>query len=311
MPTLRKRVDLHVGPAGAAEAALLGVRTNDATDFWLRRERLRFDGVMLERCSGSMREHDPVRRRGRQRDAFDALLVERGSIIRAPEPPVTADEALLAPRAGTGRYLVPAGTSTIGVSVERSLLMQVAPQLPEAPLRVGAAAPFVSAVRAFASTLLDGDAQFSAVEGYAAGQLLAEMVGAMLLNHIGAGRAAGDAAGGLRDRALAAIAQLHVDPSFGPADVAREASVSLRRLQEAFAEAGTTVAGEIRRQRAQSAIGLLSSPRFDALSVDEIAAQVGFGSTLSLRRALTDLHSCTPSKVRSNRGADGAGDARR
>src|SRR5690606_12003261 len=106
----------------------------------------------------------------------------------------------------------------------------------------------------------------------------------------------------LRDRALAVIAQQRGDAELTPARVAREVQSSLRRVQVTFADAGTTVAGEIRRQRGRLAYSLLTDSRYDVLSIEQIAERSGFGTTMSLRRALHDLYRASPRTLRAQRG---------
>jgi transcriptional regulator GlxA family with amidase domain len=86
-----------------------------------------------------------------------------------------------------------------------------------------------------------------------------------------------------------------------PAAVAREAGASLRHLQTVFAEAGTTVAGEIRRERARLARSALQDPRLDEMSVEELGLRSGFGSSVTMRRALDEIYRLSPRELRRSR----------
>ncbi|NYD54575.1 AraC family transcriptional regulator [Microbacterium pseudoresistens] len=158
------------------------------------------------------------------------------------------------------------------------------------------------AMQAFVTALAQPTHDATAIETYAAEQLLLEMAGAVLLDRLGADTPAKDPATALRDRALAVIAQQCADSELTPARVAHDSRTSLRRLQNVFAESDLTVAGEIRRHRARLARSLLIDSRFDVLSVEQIAQRSGFGTTMSLRRALHEVYDASPRSLRRARG---------
>lgn len=128
-----------------------------------------------------------------------------------------------------------------------------------------------------------------------------EMAGTLLRERNGDLLPLGSPQAVLRDRMMVEIARRSTDPQFDPAGLAREAGVSLRHLQSIFSQSGTSLAGEIRRERARVARSSLQDPRLDALPLREIAARSGFGSSASMRRALNELYRLNPRDLRARR----------
>lgn len=75
------------------------------------------------------------------------------------------------------------------------------------------------------------------------------------------------------------------DPSLTPARLASDLNVSLRTLQRQFSSRGTTIERAIRSARVAEAMGLLSNPDYDALSINRIAHACGLSNGSSLARA--------------------------
>lgn len=178
--------------------------------------------------------------------------------------------------------------------------------MPQAPSRIGTFEQLSTIERsmlAFAHVLVRGSEALSTLEAYAIEQLLLEMGGMSLLNRMGSGWARGAPQTVLLERARAVIAQQSADPSLTPAVVATQVSSSLRQLQSIFRDAGTSLAVEIRARRAQHARTLLCDARYDVLTIDQIAEQSGFGTTMSMRRALQDLYGSQPSEMRRERAS--------
>lgn len=148
----------------------------------------------------------------------------------------------------------------------------------------------------FIRGILEVDTTPTNLEQYAAAQLLAEMGAAVLLERNGLPPS--DARDGVRRAAMAFIAHQSSDPDLTPIDVADHVRVSLRTLQAMFSDSNTSVAAEIRRQRARYAHSLLTDTRYAALSFDQVAVQAGFGTTLSFRRALREEYGASPGALR-------------
>ncbi|RGE19797.1 helix-turn-helix domain-containing protein [Leucobacter sp. wl10] len=188
------------------------------------------------------------------------------------------------------------------VRLPRSAMEAFVPELPVGVVHVRERSLLDLSMQAFAVALLQHDKTATAIENYAIEQLLLEMGGAVLLDLLGQGRGQGSPRAVLRDRAMTVIAQQCADVELNPARVAREVQVSLRQLQTVFADIGMTVAGEIRRRRTRLAHALLTDSRYDVLTVDQIAERSGFGTTMSMRRALHEAYGSGPRELRSRRG---------
>lgn len=192
------------------------------------------------------------------------------------------------------------------VRVPRAAMETFVPKLPTGVGVFDTSAMLDDSLRAFAAETMRGNKKASAIESYAVEQLIVEMVGALLLNRLGAGWQRGDPRTVMLDRAMAVIAQQSNDPELTPTAVAREVRGSLRQLQVLFADVGTSIAVEIRRQRARVARSLLRDARYDVLTIDAIAERCGFGTAMSMRRALTDIYGTSPRDIRRDRDERGA-----
>ncbi|UPL11303.1 helix-turn-helix domain-containing protein [Microbacterium sufflavum] len=216
------------------------------------------------------------------------------------EPWVETEGGLVIAPHGVARRLRWAGAwRLVAALVPRSAIASFAPSLPAGASVYPDRRLLDSSMQRFVAGLLDADTPASAIEQYALEQLVMEMSGALLLDRIGGATGQGTPHEVLRERAIAVIAQQCGDPALNPERVAREVQSSLRQLQLVFSEAGNSVAGEIRRQRARLAHSLLMDSRYDVLSIDQIAQRAGFQSPMKLRRALDESYACTPRALRS------------
>lgn len=109
----------------------------------------------------------------------------------------------------------------------------------------------------------------------------------------------------LRRRAEAHIEARHTDPGMRPTLLASELGVSLRQLQRAFTETGSSVASRLRERRAAHAIDLLALDSAGAASVDRVARMAGFPSAYALRSALRAATGSSPRSLRELRLRDG------
>lgn len=175
------------------------------------------------------------------------------------------------------------------------------------PSRPAHPSALVEPMRAFVQTALAVEHGDAVSPG-----LFDDLVGAMLAALVHEARAAQaaqiagpervrTAGSGLRAQAVAHIAAFRADPRLSPQQIARGLRISVRQLQRAFEEAGTTVATEIRRQRLEAAVEMLTSERFDGCTVAEVAARAGFRNDAELRRALAAWTGTTPSELRGRR----------
>lgn len=157
------------------------------------------------------------------------------------------------------------------------------------------------AMEAFLAQSVQSEDEISAGDGLTVGRMVLEMAGAMLRSRQGEAWQLGTPQAVLRGRACAIIAAEHADSGLDPARVAGGVGVSLRHLQTLFADTGSSVAGEIRRERARVARAMLQDSRFDDLSVEQVAGRAGFGSSVSLRRSLDVLYQLSPKELRQRR----------
>ncbi|WP_054680223.1 helix-turn-helix transcriptional regulator [Microbacterium sp. No. 7] len=102
--------------------------------------------------------------------------------------------------------------------------------------------------------------------------------------------------------ALAYIAQYHADVALSPQRVADALGISLRTLQAALAESGTTPASEIAAHRLGHAAHCLCDPAYDEQSVAQIARLSGFATVDTFRRAFVRQFGTSPLAYRRARG---------
>lgn len=157
------------------------------------------------------------------------------------------------------------------------------------------------AMEAFLLQSVASEQKVSPGDSHTVDRMVLEMAGTMLRGRQGEDLRPGSPYAVLRDRAMAAIAERSSDSQFDPSRLAADTGVSLRHLQTVFSEAGTSVAGEIRRERARVARSTLQDPRFDALSIEVVALRSGFGSSVSMRRALQDIYRLNSRELRNGR----------
>lgn len=270
------------------------------------RSRVRTSGgVLLLGMGGSTSELNVDTASAYPEHSVFAFIETQGLWSRLEgEPWVETEGGLVLAPGGVVRRLRWSGPwRLVAALVPRTAVASFVPSLPPDASVYPERRLLDSSMQRFVAGLLEADAPASAIEQYAIEQLVMEMSGALLLDRIGGVAGQGSPHEVLRERAIAVIAQQCADPSLNPARVAHEVQSSLRQLQLVFSEAGNSVAGEIRRQRARLAHSLLMDSRYDVLSIDQIAQRAGFHSPMSLRRALDEYYSCTPRALRSARRA--------
>lgn len=178
---------------------------------------------------------------------------------------------------------------------ERSAL---AAPLPPAPAPASA---LIDPVRAFVQTAVADELALEPIAARLFDELLVGMLEALVLEARGVAPLTGGVRPPLRMQAIAHISAFRDSPALSPQQIARSLRISVRQLQRAFEEAGTTVAAEIRRQRLEAAVEMLTDDRFDALSIADVAGRAGFRNDAELRRALGADGGTTPSQLRGRR----------
>ena len=168
-------------------------------------------------------------------------------------------------------------------------------------LHLDAAASLGTPLRLFALAVVDAAWSPSMVGSLVVERTIEDLMVGMFLEEQGYAMDSDDLRAGLRARATAQIVSKHVTAGLNPAAVAQQLGVSLRHLQRAFEGSGTSVAQEINRARAASAMLVLSSPTSAGLTLAETAARAGFGSVFELRSALRAHYDTSPSEIRLHR----------
>ena len=141
--------------------------------------------------------------------------------------------------------------------------------------------PLASVFRAFLEEALEVSAQLSAADA----QSLSPTASSLALSLLSAGtednRLSDPTAIALRAQAFA---RAHLgDEDLTPAKIAAHLHVSLRYLQLAFTHLDTSPARFIRTERINRADTLLRDPRFQGMSVGQIAAMVGYDAGTFIR----------------------------
>lgn len=290
------------GPAELSDLAPRGVGSPDPSRFTLRVDENRFGAVVVMRAGGTAVEFtEPA---GPSLQVVDVMFIESG-VLEVGGPggePAGEGSIVISPRWVPHRLEFAGAWSATIVQVEGAAVESLVPRLPDRIAVFAEGTALHRGVHAFASQIARGGMKATALERYATEQLLTEMVGSLLLDRFGVGWSSGSPTAALRDRAIAVIAQSRADPELNAERVALAVQASLRRVQAAFAEVGTSISAEIRRQRARLAKSMLTNSRYDVLSIEQVAVQSGFGTTMSLRRALADQYGLGPSDMRATRG---------
>lgn len=108
-------------------------------------------------------------------------------------------------------------------------------------------------------------------------------------------------AAGAARRIRRAIERNRRVPGFSARDLACEAGVSLRRLQEVCRAAGFSPAAELRRIRLEAARKLLADPALDHLPVKTLMFEAGFSEPATFSKAFRAAFGMSPAEARRRR----------
>lgn len=290
---------VYSGSTGLKSLSIYGFRSPAPGAFTWSSQRWEYGDVTVMKVAGRAFEIAGPTKIGNE--DIGIVFVESGQVLvwKEKSTGATAGESVVVPFGTDFRLSVTAKTSYVIVRFPMSLLDGMLPEKPLGPVVIGRNRVLARAAHAFVRQVcaVEGGRE-TAVESYAISQLLVEMTGGVLLDTLADfdGEATGD--GSIRDRARAIIAQSYSDPTLTSRVVAVETQVSLRRLQTAFSEVGTTVNGVIQSHRVDAAAALLGSHRYNILSLEEIAHRSGFSSNVTMRRAFNRLGRPNPSDFR-------------
>jgi AraC-like DNA-binding protein len=90
------------------------------------------------------------------------------------------------------------------------------------------------------------------------------------------------------------------NPNLSAAQVASAVGVTLRHLNRAFADSGTSVSRIIREQRIDRAVQAIQASSSASVTIADIAAQWGFSSHAQLTTMVKRRYGVTPSDLRRN-----------
>lgn len=157
--------------------------------------------------------------------------------------------------------------------------------------------PVLTGLGAFVRTLLQRD---DAKQSWVDRMATRSMLEAMLCSAIASAPPPLDGAPATpnhRELALQHIRLHHTDPDLTAASVARNLGLSPRTLQRAFLD-DTSVAQWIGQFRLDRLLAFLRDPRFTDLTIAELGRRAGYGSSVSLRRAVVAATGLPPSTYR-------------
>ena len=234
------------------------------------------------------------------------LPVDGGLVVRARlgQPfPVGRHDLAWVPSWAPVSLAVVEPTSVVVVELPGDEFVKHGVPIGAVPPRTHPASPLVRPVREFLLAAVESVLAVEPISAHLFERVIGELAESLALEARGMPVANARVRPPLREQAEAHIAAFRSSPDLNPQQVARSLRVSVRQLQRAFEEAGTTVAGEIRRQRTAAAVSMLSNGEFDELKMPEIAARAGFRNDAEMRRALSTWMGTTPSRLRDHRGS--------
>lgn len=167
-------------------------------------------------------------------------------------------------------------------------------------VRLDGATSLAAPLAAFVSSVVRRDWQPTAVGEEVIARAVEDLVVGMLLETDGYAMDSEDLYTGLRARAATVITREHRGSDLTPTVVAGHLGVSLRHLQRAHEQTGTTIAAAISAERTRSAALLLVAPGAMNLTLSEIARRCGFGSTFELRNQFRSAYGVLPSQYRAD-----------
>ena len=250
--------------------------------------------------TGSEFERRPVRP---GLPTIDIIFVKRGEFayLEGEQWVASRGPLMVAPSGLPNRVRFNSDWEFVVARIPREALLPFVPMLSDEVQIYEELSVPEKAMEAFLAQSVESEQEDSPSDSHTVDRMILEMAGTMLRARQGETLQPGSPHAALRDRIMLDIAKQSSDSQLDPARLSRDAGVSLRHLQSVFSEAGTSVAGEIRRERARVARSTLQDARFDELSIEDVAGQSGFGSSVSMRRALDEIYRLNPRELRNRR----------
>lgn len=154
-------------------------------------------------------------------------------------------------------------------------------------------------IQHFLTGIAEGTDEIPSVAAHVMEKLVHDMVSGLVLEENGVVLTADTTTPALFDQAMSLMVVQAGNSSLTPATMARELNVSLRHLQRAFQQRGTSIAERLRTVRTEVAVRLLADSKSAGLSVDDVASLSGFSSVGHMRRTLKKAGFAAPTHLRT------------
>jgi len=216
------------------------------------------------------------------------------SIVSEGTMSVHSRRGAMARQAGHGFLLRPGENRTVEFSDgARVLIIETSKEILEGynngafgadPLQFGPAGTLSESILAFGTSVAHHHPA-GPLNNYFIDQFLQEMVASIVLSVRGVSESERRGRSGAFSQSQYLINGRYIDPSFSVTELASLLKMSVRNLQDIYAQQGKNVSQAIRDRRLQEAKRLLSDPMYVNLTVEEVATYSGFDNTQRLRRA--------------------------
>lgn len=154
-------------------------------------------------------------------------------------------------------------------------------------------------IQHFLTSVAEGTDEIPSVAAHVMERLVHNMVSGVLIEESRVVLTANTTTPALFDQAMSLMVVQAGNSSTTPSTLARELNVSLRHLQRAFQQRGTSIAERLRTTRTELAIRLLGDSRGAGLSFHDVASLSGFSSVGHLRRTLKKAGYEAPTYLRT------------
>lgn len=226
------------------------------------------------------------------------VLITDGGIRLGQEVALEAGSAIVIPEGCTQwPWIQAVGDAEVTVLLMSSGLAQERPAPSAEPMVVRATTPLLTVAAALASSALQLTDDLPWTDRQVVERLFTDAVQALLAD-IDRRRRLPLAPNAFL-QAQADIARRSATIGLTAEDLARGANLSLRQLERAFRNHGTTISREIRRARVEHALNLLGDTSREPLTVGQVARVVGFSNGSSLARAMQAEGHASPTAIRN------------
>lgn len=187
----------------------------------------------------------------------------------------------------------------IGAVLPQSVLQELGIQGPSTIQDLGLGGVLRGLIQHFLTSITEGTDEIPSVAAHLMEKLVHDMVSGLVLEESRVVLTATTATPTLFDQAMSLLMVRAGNSDLTPITLARDLNVSLRHLQRAFRQRGTSIAGQLRTTRTELAVRLLADSRGAGISIDQIAGLSGFASVGHLRRTLKNAGYEAPKYLRT------------